>query len=194
MKKALIVSFAALVFGLSAAANAASWTLISDESRVSFVSVKAETVGEIHYFTDLDGSVTETGDVIISLPLESVETGIDVRNDRMREFLFDVVEFPTAIIRASVNIDEYETMAVGARSLITISAQLDLHGIVSDFEFEAFLTRVSESKITLDTAAPILIDADEFELGSGLDKLKALAGLDSISPIVPVTASLVFSQ
>lgn len=194
MKKTIFACVSMLVLVISGAAAAADWTLVADNSRVSFVSVKAETVGEIHHFTNIEGSVNAAGDVIVQLPLDSVETAIDIRNERMREFLFETVNFPSAIITAQLNPADYAMAAIGSRSLVTLSANLDLHGVTSELEFDAFVTRVSENTVTVDTAAPILIDADEFELGGGLDKLKELAGLDMISPIVPVTVSLVFTR
>ena len=148
----------------------------------------------MHYFTNLEGSVSTAGDVIIQLPLESVETGIDIRNERMREFLFETVNFPAAIITAKINPADYKNISIGNRSLVTLTALLDLHSITSELEFEAFVTRVANNKMAVDTVSPILIDADEFELGTGIDALKELAGLDMISPIIPVTFSLMFER
>ncbi|MEX0297860.1 MAG: YceI family protein, partial [Kordiimonas sp.] len=115
-------------------------------------------------------------------------------NERMREFFFKTVNFPTATITTALSPADYSDMAIGSRSIVSLSAQLNLHGVSSDIEFDAFVTRIADDKFAVDTAAPILLDVDEFELGSGLDKLKELAGLDVISPIVPVTASLVFEK
>lgn len=194
MKKSILISVLSILNVFAGAASATDWTLLADESRISFVSVKAETIGEVHHFTNIEGSVNAAGDVIIQLPLESVETGIDIRNERMREFLFETVNFPAAIITAKINPADYKDEAAGNRTSVTLTALLDLHGITSELEFEAFVTRVADNKIAVDTLSPILVDADEFDLGTGLDKLKELAGLDMISPIVPVTISLMFER
>ena len=194
MKKLILMYFVSILSIFSGAVSANDWTLLADESRVAFVSVKAETIGEVHYFTNLEGSVSTAGDVIIQLPLESVETGIDIRNERMREFLFETVNFPAAIITAKINPADYKNISIGNRSLVTLTALLDLHSITSELEFEAFVTRVANNKMAVDTVSPILIDADEFELGTGIDALKELAGLDMISPIIPVTFSLMFER
>lgn len=194
MKKALMVCLSFVTALYATAANAASWTLVEDASRVSFVSVKAETVAEIHHFTAVEGGVSEAGEAYVRLPLAGVETAIDIRNERMQEFLFEVVKFPAATISTNLNLADYDTLKLGSRSLVTLSASLDLHGVRSDLEFDVFVTRIAEDKVAVDTVAPILLDADEFELGTGLDKLKELASLDMISPIVPVTASLVFTR
>ncbi len=194
MKNIILLSAAIIFSSLTNAASAADWALVTDESRVSFVSVKAETIGETHYFSDVQGSVTPAGKVVIELPLESVETAIDIRNERMREFFFKTVIFPTATITTVLSPADYLDIVVGSRSIVSLSAKIALHGVTSDIEFEAFVTRIADNKFAVDTAAPILLDVDEFELGGGLDKLKELAGLDVISPIVPVTASLVFSK
>ena len=44
------------------------------------------------------------------------------------------------------------------------------------------------------TSEPIIVNAADFELGAGIAKLQELAGLDSISTAVPVSARLVFRQ
>ena len=194
MKKALILGLFLLFPALSFSAGASNWTVSSDASRVSFVSVKAETIGEIHHFTAVEGGITDAGEAFVRLPLASVETLIDIRNERMQEFLFEVVKFPAATISTSLNLADYEKMAVGDRTLVTVAATLELHGVTSELEFDAFVTRIADNKVTVDTAAPIILDADEFELGAGVEKLRELAGLDVISPIVPVTASIVFAR
>lgn len=194
MKKTLLLSFALLLTYLSGAVGATDWTLVPDVSRVSFVSVKAETIGEIHHFTAIEGGVNEAGEAYVRLPLASVETAIEIRNERMQEFLFEVVKFPAATISTALNLADYETLPVGGRTLVSIEATLDLHGVTSELAFDAFVTRIADNKVAVDTAAPLLLDADEFELGEGLEKLREIAGLDAISPIVPVTASLVFER
>ena len=75
------------VFGLPVQA---AWTLNGDDSTLSFISTKAVNVAEIHKFTTLSGGVDDTGNVTgISIALASVDTGIEIRDDRMREMLFD---------------------------------------------------------------------------------------------------------
>ena len=44
------------------------------------------------------------------------------------------------------------------------------------------------------TAQPVLLRAADFDLVAGLEKLRGIAGLDSISTAVPVTVRLVWQS
>lgn len=172
----------------------AAWNLVSEDSRISFVSVKAGDIGETHYFKQLSGSVSPEGAVTVDIPLDSVETNIDIRNERMRDLFFEVVKFPTAQMSATVDLNSLQALEVGQRQEIEIPFKLDLHGLSSEYDAKIFITRIGMSRVSVATAEPILLSVDEFDLGPGLEELKVIAGLPSITPTVPVTASLVFTQ
>lgn len=171
-----------------------AWTLVSEDSRISFVSVKAGDIGETHYFKKLTGAVTPEGQVTVDIPLDSVETYIDIRNERMRDMFFEVAKFPTAKMTASVDLAAFEQMNVGQRQEAEIPIKLDLHGLSSEYDAKVFITRIGDVRISVATIEPILVSVDEFDLGPGLEELMVVAGLPSITPTVPVTASLVFAQ
>jgi hypothetical protein len=46
--------------------------------------------------------------------------------------------------------------------------------------------------LQISNARPVVINAGEFELTRGVEKLREIAGLPSISPVVPVQFSLYF--
>ena len=52
----------------------ATWTSVAEASRVAFGSVKKDTVGEVHHFETVAGTVSEAGAVEITVDLGSVET------------------------------------------------------------------------------------------------------------------------
>ena len=172
----------------------ATWTLVSDDSRISFVSVKAGDIGETHYFKQLTGSVSPEGQVTVDVPLDSVETYIDIRNERMRDLFFEVAKFPAAKMTATVDLKTFEQMGVGQRQEAEIPIALDLHGLSSEYDAKVFITRIGDTRVSVATTEPVLVSVDEFDLGPGLEELKVIAGLPSITPTVPVTASLVFTQ
>ena len=57
------------------------WTLDPDASRLRFASVKNDRVAEDNGFTALSGQITPDGEIRLAVDLETVETGIDIRND-----------------------------------------------------------------------------------------------------------------
>ncbi|MBO6764411.1 MAG: hypothetical protein JJ918_05650 [Maricaulis sp.] len=56
------------------------------------------------------------------------------------------------------------------------------------------MTDLNGERVLVETTQPVLLHVDDFGLTDGLATLQDLAGLPSITPVVPVTASLVFER
>ena len=80
----------------------AQWELDAQRSSINFVSIKNDAIGELHSFGSLLGFISADGGVQVSVDLNSVQTLIDIRNERMRELLFETVKFPTATVTAQI--------------------------------------------------------------------------------------------
>jgi hypothetical protein len=196
----MIRSHRLIALGLVAAALAlapltasAEWQLDAERSQLAFISVKNASVGESHHFRDLRGVVDDQGGASVTVELASVDTAIPIRDERMRKMLFETANFPQATLSASVDtalLDEAATAPVIATVPVTVA----LHGTEVDYEAELVLSVSSDGTLHVLTRRPILVDADDFDLGSGVDALRKVAGLDSISSAVPVTAHLVFAS
>jgi len=189
--RALLAAAASLFLAFPAAAE---WTLSSEESRIEFISVKAAAFAESNSFKEMHGVVSEEGEAQIVIPLDSVETNIDIRNERMREFLFETDEHPTAMVSATIDLDALSDLEAGARQNVEFSGEITLHGATAPFETTLTVTRLSDARVLVETTDPVILYADEFDLMAGIDKLMELAGLPSITPAVPVSASLVFEK
>lgn len=176
------------------ALNEGSWTLDAEASSLSFVSVKAGDIGEAHGFGSLAGSVSPEGKATLTIDLASVDTGIDIRNERMREFLFNVAAYPQATVTAQVDPAAFAALMVGESVEQKIDATLELRGIQTAVEAEVSVLRAGPDHVMVSTARPIIIDAGAIELTDGLAKLQELAGLPSISNAVPITFSLGFER
>lgn len=170
------------------------WRLAAEDSRISFVSIKAGDFAENHYFETISGEVASDGAAKIEIALESVETKLDIRNERMRDILFEVASYPTATVTAQVALDAFETLSVGARQPHMIDLTLTLHGVDIEAPANVFVTRLGEDRVSVETVEPVLLHAEDFGFGAALDELKEIAGLTSISRAVPVTASLIFER
>jgi hypothetical protein len=57
---------------------------------LSFVSTKAGAVAEVHRFTSLRGGIDARGNVAIAIFLRSIDTLMPIRDERMRELLFEM--------------------------------------------------------------------------------------------------------
>lgn len=190
-----LVAVLSLVTGtVFSGAASAEWRLSPDESRISFVSVKAGNFPESHHFTEMDGTVGADGAATIAIALDSVETLIDIRNERMRDFLFETDEYPTAEIVASIDLDALENLGVGARKEIPFTGELALHGATAPIDAVLIVTRIAENRVLVETTDPVILFTDDYNLADGVQKLMELASLPAITPASPVTASLVFER
>lgn len=170
-----------------------AWQLAPDQSNLGFVSVKAGNVGEAHSFKTLEGSVAPDGAIKLGIDLASVETGVDIRNQRMRDMLFEIANFPQASLTAKIDPAAVRALKAGERKAMTVPVTLDLHGTTNTIEARLMVTRLAGDSILVETAAPLIIDAAAVGLDGGVEKLRAIANLPAISTAVPVTASLVFT-
>ena len=112
----------------------------------------------------------------------------------MREFLFETVSFPKASFTATIPVSEFEAMEIGAAQAFSLRGSLDLHGKAVNKIVNVTVSRSGEESFVVSTVRPMVVTAAEFDLVSGLGKLQQLAGLQSISPMVPVSFSLLFEK
>ena len=171
-----------------------AWTLDAAGSRLSYVSIKAGEVAEANRFDTLAGSVAADGTASLDIDLASVNTGVDIRNERMREIFFGVTEFPKATVTAKLDPAAFTALAVGQSLIRPLKATVGIKGATSDVETEVLVTRVTENRVTVVPTAPVIISTDMFGLTDELGELRALAELPSITPAVPVTFSLSFTR
>lgn len=184
---------AALLTLLASAQAAAQWTLSADDSSLSFISVKAEHIAEVHSFARLSGEIDSGGEAVVSIDLTSVQTGIDIRNERMQSMLFNTDMYPRAQVSADVDAAALSSMAVGESAVLEVPLAINLHGEVLTLSAPLRVSQVQDG-LRVDTLAPIIVKADAFALVDGIESLREIAGLPSISRSVPVSFSLLFSQ
>jgi len=170
----------------------AGWTLESEKSRLNFVSIKKDTIGELHSFKQLNGKISDSGEFEFSIPLGGVETHVPIRNERMAEFLFEVPKFPLASGKGKVDMARLAKLAVGAVDNLVVPVQIDLHGKSVSKNVSFQVAKLDASTLWVVTEAPFLIEAAEFDLTTGVDKLRELVLLPNIAYSIPVTASLIF--
>jgi len=170
-----------------------SYVLDSQNSSLYFVSTKQTHVLENHQFTMLSGSISNAGEARLNIDLSSVETGIAVRNQRARDFLFEVATFSEAVASLPVDLNALSAQAVGSTQTQNILATLDLHGVSAVVDTDVTITKLSDSQIVVRNASPILISAGDYGLTGGIDTLRNLANLNSISYTVPVNFTLIFN-
>ena len=173
-------------------AAAETWTLNGDMSNIAFGSVKNEYNGEVHRFSTLSGSVDAQGQVVVSVPLTSVETMSDIRNERMRELVFK--NSPTATVSATVDMVALDKLGVGESMVTETEGTLSLLGQEVAIYSDLFVIRVGEDKVMVTTDGMLMLATDELGVDAAIDQLQDIAGLDSITRVSPVTVRLVFDS
>ncbi len=172
----------------------ADWTLDGNHSRLSFVSTKAGNVAEVHRFTDLSGRLQDDGRLEITVNMDSVDTAIAIRDERMRELLFETERWPEASILAQLDMAALGELAVGDQGELTAEAQLDVHGETVNITISADVARLDSATLVATSSQPLVVNAGQLGLADGIEKLRDIAGLPSISPAVPVTFRLTLRQ
>ena len=164
----------------------ADWQ-VGPDSRVQFVSIKNNTIGEVSHFEILSGSVTDAGEVEVRVVLDSVETNVDIRNERMKAMLFEVGLYPEAVITTQLDAGSMAVLSGGG--LTNVALQIDLHGQTVTKNVQLSVA-VSDQGVNAMTTQPILLSAADFGLEGGVAALQEVAGLNAISRVIPVTVAL----
>ena len=182
----------------SQAANAekleANWYLNPAQSGINYTTIKGGGTAENNYFTRIDGTVSPQGAAEISITLDSLVTNIDTRDSRMKEFVFDTPKFPVASIKTTIDMQGLSGLRKGGQKAYEANIDVSLKYITASFAAQTLVTRLGPNKVLVSSAAPIYVHADDFGLQAGVDKLQELAKLSSITPVVPVSFSLMFER
>jgi polyisoprenoid-binding protein YceI len=172
----------------------AAWTLDNDTSQVSFVSVKAGDAGEVHRFTQISGGLSADGDASVTIQLASVDTLIPLRDERMREMLFQTELFPTATLSASIDMDALNAIDPGNSMDLTANLNLDLREKQIQLPAEMIVARLGDHRLMVSSRKPVIVNAASVDLVAGIEALREIANLPSISKAVPVSFVLTFEE
>lgn len=188
MKKLLIatVGLASTIFAVLPAQ--ADW-VVDEASRIGFVSIKNNVVGENNAFERVSGRISGAGAVAVNIDLTSVETGVGIRNERLQKMLFNVASFPKATVSAQLTQDQLNALESGGNAAASVLVTVTLHGDTVSKKAELAAARTGDT-VRVTTTQPIVISASEFGLEAGIAALQSIAGLNAISRSIPVTVDL----
>ncbi len=185
----------AALLAVCASTAQAGWQLVSDQSQLSYTTTKVfpgaeKSAAENNRFARLEGEVGDNGVAKVRILLDSVNTNVAIRDERMRSIVFQTEKFPAAIVSAQV-----PGTVLGAQGLhqIDLTLQLDLHGMQKAMTVPVRVVNES-NRLLVTSMSPVLVDAADFGFGEGIMELTKLAGLMYIPTTVPVSFNLVFQQ
>jgi polyisoprenoid-binding protein YceI len=173
----------------------AEWRLDPDRSQISYTTTKvfpgaAKSAAENNRFARFEGRISDDGAAEVVISLDSVATNVAIRDERMRKLVFETERFPAAAVSSQVPVATLDTPGLHQ---IDMTLQLDLHGVRKSMTAPVSVMTTGDQLI-VSSMSPVLIQAEDFGLASGVQELTKVAGLMYIPPTVPVSFNLVFQR
>jgi outer membrane protein OmpA-like peptidoglycan-associated protein len=170
------------------------WVLNPAQSNVYMQTEKLENTIEKHRFTSIEGNVTKEGDATIKVDLNTLDTGIDLRNVRMRFLLFETFKFPSAVVTAKIDKSKLSELATRTRINYPLRVRVDLHGIVQEFDIPVEIARINDTAVSVSAIKPVEVAAETFGFMSGIGKLADAMGGIRIAPSASISFDLTFGS
>ncbi|WP_299968884.1 YceI family protein [uncultured Roseobacter sp.] len=177
--------------GIAAHAHAGNWTLDGDASHLAFGSIKNDYTAEVHSFAGLSGQATDEA-VSVTIDLSTVQTNIDIRDERMQEHVF--AGLVTAELSAAIDLAQFDALAAGESATTEFDGTLSFLGEDVSVYTNVVVFRLGDDSVMVTTNDMVFLATDELGIDSGIDTLQELASLDGITRATPVTARLVFTR
>lgn len=189
---------AATALSLLISANAfagghSNWKSVDEYSQVAFGSIKKNTVGEVHHFSGVAATVDAKGQLNLTIDLSSIETNIDIRNERMGEHVFKN-NSATATVTGTLDMDEVANLEVGSMTIAEFEGMLTLAGVELDVDAEMVVARLAEDRVLVSTSDFVMLSTEDLEIDAGIDMLRELAGLSGITRVTPVSVRVLFEK
>ncbi|MBQ4875701.1 DUF1592 domain-containing protein [Pseudoalteromonas luteoviolacea] len=175
------------------------WQLDSTASLLSYVSVKKEHVAELNQFVTqnneapaLSGSIDADGNVKLAVDLSTISTGVDIRNSRILDLLFETDLLPVAYFSAQIDTALLSNLEIGQPAIQNVTGEMSLHGINHQMTLDVLVVKLASGKVNVSTVSPMIIDSKSFEMDYGIEALRVVANLSSIGESVPVYFNLTY--
>lgn len=169
------------------------WTLENEASNLNFLSVKKGTLMEVSSFAKLNGTIDADGNASFEVLLDSVDTGFDLRNVRMRFLMFETFMHPKATVTAKLTPEMLADLETSHIRTMTLPFSIELHGVRQEMEAEVKVTLLDKNSVVVSTLTPIVLKLEAFDLMEGREKLEEAAEV-VIVPSTSVTFNLAFGR
>ncbi len=164
-----------------------NWQLNVDLSSLSFITTKNKTITEQHSLKFKQGHLHERRIFNAVIDLNTIDTMIPIRDERLRDILFETDQFPTAEIKASIPTN----LNFNNNTNTSIPFELNLHGKEKSLQAEVMIQMVDE-KLVVTNYNPITVNAKDFALDDAINELTQIASLQGINYDVQVDFKLTF--
>jgi len=187
---------AALALSMAASSTYAAWRVDSTQSTFSFVTAKAGAPGtggieEVQAFKQIGGTLGDDGKLQFAVDLASVETHIPLRNDRLKNLLFRVADYPQAVFTGSVDTHRFDALPVGASADVELGGQLTIVGQTRPLTANLRVVKLEADSLLVGTRMPIVVNLKDYGLQDGVEALRNVMNLDVLASSAPVSFSVV---
>ncbi|CAH1523238.1 YceI-like domain protein [Vibrio owensii] len=190
MRKTLSTLSIALALFSGASFAADNYTLDSKFSSVSFATIKNQFVVEPATIDALKGTLNSEGQFDVSVDLNSIETGIPIRNTRLNEIFFESAKYAPVKVVGKV---DWTALGEGSHKL-KVPAEVMLFGKTKSVEFPVVVLNAGDT-VMVSSSVPVIIGASDFGIPTeNLTNLAATVGGIKISDRVPLTLNLTFKK
>lgn len=173
---------------------AEDWILDPSHSEVYMQTVKNNNLFETHHFTRVEGSIGKDAQANVKIDLASLDTGLDIRDVRMRFLMFETFKFPTAEISAQLDRAALQALLSETRITYPLKISLSLHGMTQEVAAPVWVTRISDTQVSVASIKPVIITTEMFGLTKNLARLVDVIGGTPIVAATSITFDLVFGS
>lgn len=167
----------------------ADWVL--KDAEIVFTSTKTDTMGndiqEMGNFMQYSGVFAKHGLLKLEINLNSTVTDIAIRDQRIKEWLFETGQFETATITAQLDAEKINQLPLNSSIQLAQPITLDLHGMKADLTANLSITRTQPNVLSVTTTEPVLVNIESFGMTDGLKKLTDVMMLSKINSGIPIT-------
>jgi outer membrane protein OmpA-like peptidoglycan-associated protein/polyisoprenoid-binding protein YceI len=188
-----LLFLAAFTVGAQQAKAEPAWILDPSASSLTYQSIKKNTIVETNSIRNITGRIEPDGSAKVEFDLDSVDTGVDLRNVRMRFLFFETFKYPTATLTAKVDLAAFADLKTKRRMTAPLTFSLDLHGVAKEMTAEVVVTMITDGMVSVASKAPIAVHVDDFGLLPAIEKLQQAANVSSIVPTASVSFDFIFN-
>ncbi len=185
--------FILLIISFNSAFANIKYTIDNNNSIVNFSTIKKQYVIEPAIFKHIEGIIYNSGDIEISINLNSIDTKIPIRDTRIQDLFFKVVKFPQALIKAKIDMKEIKSISYYKK--MEIPATLEFYGKTKKIKLNILVTKVYKNRLIVTSTQPVIINADDYGVPTeNLVKLAKTVGGMNISNKAAVNFVLNFKK
>ncbi|WP_318462313.1 YceI family protein [Photobacterium leiognathi] len=188
MKKITFIFISCLI-SISAYAKS-DYELISSISSLFFSTIKSQYIIESSSMKPTEGRINQDGTFSITIPIDTINTGISIRDERVKDLFFDLSNHPHISVSGKLDL----SIISNKPKLLSLRVNVKMYGNIKSIIFPVVIMK-SDNYILVSSYSHNIISASDFGIPTdNLVKLAATVGSIKISDQVPVTFTLAFNK